>query len=167
MRVLVIMLKEDDPSKCTAAKLVKFNLATPTKFVSRNTLVLNPFSETLLSKDDLKTFESICVIDCSWNKVIHELKRNRRLSMSRHLSRRLPMLLAGNPTNYSKLGKLSSAEALAGALYILGNKPLARQIMSKFRWGHTFLALNSEPLEEYSKALSQKEIKEIEYSYFH
>ena len=167
MRVLVIMLKEDDPSKCTAAKLVKFDLAISTKFVSRNTLVLNPFSETLLCKDDLKMFESICVIDCSWNKVIHELKRNRRLSMSRHLSRRLPMLLAGNPTNYSKLGILSSAEALAGALYILGNKPLARQIMSKFRWGHTFLALNSEPLEDYSKALSQKEIKEIEYSYFH
>jgi pre-rRNA-processing protein TSR3 len=167
MRVLVIMLKEDDPSKCTAARLVKFNLAIPTKFVSRNTLVLNPFSETLLSKEDLKTFESICVIDCSWNKVIDELKRNRRLSMTSTISRRLPMLLAGNPTNYSKLGKLSSAEALAGALYILGNKPLALQIMSKFKWGHTFLALNSEPLEDYSTASSQKEIKEIEYNYFH
>ena len=75
-------------------------------------------------------------------------------------------MLAANPTNYAKLGKLSSAEALAGALYILGDKTLAAAIMNKFKWGHTFLELNGNLLEDYSNAETQDQMKQEEREYF-
>lgn len=74
--------------------------------------------------------------------------------------------LAGNPTNYSKLGTLSSLEAIAAALYIMGFKDHTEKILSIYKWGPTFLSLYREPLEDYSKAESVKEILEIEKAYF-
>ena len=165
MKVVVFMLKQDDPSKCTANRMAKFRFALPTKYISKDTLILNPFSKFLLCRNDAKIYKSLCVIDCSWEKVNNEFTKNKILKYSR-VDRRLPRLLAGNPTNYSKLGKLSSAEAVAAALYILGNKRIAHDIMNKFKWGHTFFDLNSEPLEEYSRASSPEEISDIEDSYF-
>ena len=75
-------------------------------------------------------------------------------------------MLAANPTNYAKLGKLSSAEALAGALYIFGEKELAAKIMDKFKWGHTFLELNVNLLDDYADAETKEQIAEIEKEYF-
>ena len=164
MKVFVFMLKQDDPSKCTAAKLVKFRLAQSAKYIYKKALILNPFSPTLLSKQDAKLSDSVCAIDCSWNRSEHELK-NRFLS-THVMGRRLPAMLAANPINYSKLGKLSTAEALAGSLYILGDKRLAKDFMEKFKWGHTFLELNSSLLEDYSNAENQQEILVIEKQYF-
>jgi pre-rRNA-processing protein TSR3 len=64
------------------------------------------------------------------------------------------------------LGKLSTAEALAGSFYILGDKRMAKAFMEKFKWGHTFLELNSNLLEDYSIAENQQEILLIEKEYF-
>ncbi|MDX1798732.1 MAG: DUF367 domain-containing protein [Candidatus Lokiarchaeia archaeon] len=50
--------------------------------------------------------------------------------------------MAANPTNYGKWEKLSSAEALAAALYITKFFDLANVILSKFSWGKTFKELN-------------------------
>ena len=75
-------------------------------------------------------------------------------------------MLAANPVNYAKLGKLSSAEALAGALYVLGDKKLAADIMDKFKWGHTFLELNSNLLEDYVGAETEDQIVQLEKEYF-
>ena len=52
MKVFVLELKQDDPTKCTAAKLVKFNLIQSSRFVPKNTIVLNPSSKIALSKTD-------------------------------------------------------------------------------------------------------------------
>lgn len=146
------------------AKLAKFKLAQPVKYLSKKTLVLNPFSSILLCKQDAKIADSVCAIDCSWNRSEQELK-NRFLY--KHLTgRRLPAMLAANPINYSKLGKLSTAEALAGSFYILGDKSMAKAFMEKFKWGHTFLELNSNLLEDYSIAENQQEILIIEKEYF-
>jgi pre-rRNA-processing protein TSR3 len=164
MKVFVFLLKQDDPSKCTAAKLVKFRLAQSVKYIYTKALILNPFSPILLSKQDAKLSDSVCAIDCSWNRSEHELK-NRYLS-KHAMGRRLPAMLAANPVNYSKLGRLSTAEALAGSLYILGDKRLAKVFMEKFKWGHTFLELNSSLLEDYSNAENQQEILVIEKQYF-
>ena len=63
------MFYQDDPKKCTAAKMVKFGLAQNIKKISAKGLVLDPFSEkTLLPKDKSK-IHSIIGIDCSWNGV--------------------------------------------------------------------------------------------------
>jgi pre-rRNA-processing protein TSR3 len=82
------------------------------------------------------------------------------------IGRRLPAMLAANPTNYAKLGKLSSAEALAGALYILGEKELAAKMMDKFKWGHTFLELNANLLNDYADAETEEQVEELEKEYF-
>lgn len=160
----VYMMRQDDPSKCTAAKLAKFRIAEPVKFIRRDAIVLNPFSETLLTKNDAEIAGSVCAVDCSWERADDVAKHQRVFSAG--IGRRLPAILAANPTNYAKLGKLSSAEALAGALYILGDKQLAAEIMNKFKWGHTFLELNGELLEDYSNAETQEQIMQTELEYF-
>jgi pre-rRNA-processing protein TSR3 len=82
-------------------------------------------------------------------------------------SRCLPILFAGNPTNYAKATKLSTVEALAGALYIAGFKDEAKKLLSIFVWGHTFLELNHELLELYASARNSTEIIEMQRSLTH
>jgi pre-rRNA-processing protein TSR3 len=158
------MLKQDDPYKCTAAKLVKFNLARPVYCIHKRMIVLNPFAKVLLSRQDSKISNSVCAIDCSWSRADQVLKY-RKLAFH-GIERRLPLLLAANPTNYSRLGILSTAEALSGALYILGYRAMAEQLMNKFKWGDTFLELNSNLLEEYANVENGGQILDLEKSYF-
>lgn len=160
----VYMMRQDDPFKCTAAKLAKFRIAEPVKFIRKDAIVLNPFSETLLTKNDAEIAGTVCAVDCSWERADDVAKHQRVFSAG--IGRRLPAMLAANPTNYSKLGKLSTAEALAGALYILGDKQTAAEIMNKFKWGHTFLELNANLLEDYSNAETQEQMMQQEREYF-
>ena len=164
MKPLIYMLHQDDPSKCTAAKLVRFRLASPVKFISRTTIVLNPFSEAPILKYDQTVADSVCAIDCSWERADEVLKHQRLAAQG--IARRLPAMLAANPTNYAKLGKLSSVEALAGALYILNEKKLAAKMMDKFKWGHTFLELNADLLDDYADAETEEQVAELEKEYF-
>lgn len=158
------MLRQDDPFKCTAAKLAKFHLAEPVKFIRKTSIVLNPFSAEPVLKKDTEIADSVCAIDCSWERADEVLKHQRLASHG--ICRRLPAMLAANPTSYAKLGKLSSAEALAGALYILGEKALAAEMMEKFKWGHTFLELNSNLLDDYAKAETEEQVVQLEKEYF-
>ena len=164
MKPLIYMLHQDDPFKCTAAKLVRFRLASPVKFISRTTIVLNPFSEAPILKYDQTVADSVCAIDCSWERADEVLKHQRLAAQG--IARRLPVMLAANPTNYAKLGKLSSVEALAGALYILNEKELAAKMMDKFKWGHTFLELNADLLDDYADAETEEQVAELEKEYF-
>ena len=154
------MLKQDDPRKCSAAKLVKFGLAKPVTRTTSRTLILNPFSEKTLLKSDKKITNSITGIDCSWNLAVPAFQKPFT-----GISRKLPPLLAGNPLNYAKLNKLSTVEALATAVYILGESDLTHVLLQKFKWGPTFFALNKNLLEDYSKAKSESEIIEICHEY--
>ena len=164
MKALVYMLHQDDPFKCTAAKLVRFRLASPVKFISRTTILLNPFSEAPVLKYDQTVADSVCAIDCSWERT-DEVLKHRRIA-AQGIARRLPAMLAANPINYAKLGKLSSVEALAGALYILNEKELASKMMDKFKWGHTFLELNGDLLGDYADAETVEQVAELEKEYF-
>jgi len=150
------MLKQDDPKKCTAAKLVKFGFVKPVKQTTYRTLVLDPFSKKTLLKSDKKLVSSVTGIDCSWN--LTSIVFNKTFS---GISRKLPPLLAGNPVNYSKLNKLTTVEALAAAVYIMGDYTLASLMLDKFKWGHTFYTLNESLLKDYSKAKSESNIVEI------
>ena len=164
IELFVLMLKQDDPFRCTAAKLVKFNLARRVSYIRKDTLVLNPFATVSLSRQDAKISNSVSAIDCSWSRADHELKY--RKADFHGIQRRLPLLLAANPTNYSRAGMLSTAEALAASAYILGFIETAVELMDKFKWGHTFLELNANILEEYSNAESSSGIADLEKSYF-
>lgn len=163
MKVYVCLLKQDDPKKCTARKLAQKGYVTAIYSLRRlpsSALVLDPFASMLISPLDAKA-RSLEAIDCSWMRVRTTFRQGIKGEQ-----RRLPLLLAGNPTNYGKLGKLSTAEALAAALAIMGNKNFAQKIMSLFKWGRTFFDLNAEPLAEYSRANGEVDIKRIEHEFF-
>lgn len=76
--------------------------------------------------------------------------------------RALPYLLAANPINTYKPIKLSTAEAVAAALYILGLRESADDVISVFKWGPSFIALNKEWLEAYSACGTSSEVVEIQ-----
>ena len=59
----------------------------------------------------------------------------------------------------------SGAEAVAAALYIVGEKEQAKQILSKFNWREQFLILNRELLERYSEAETSQEVVAIQWEY--
>ena len=166
-KVYVFLMKQDDPKKCTSAKLVRFNIVKPIYSLSqinKKMIVLNPFAKTILSKSDLNYLlnHGIVVIDCSWEKSTPIFKAKN----FRGINRRLPLLVAANPINYGKIGKLSSAEALYSALFIIGFKFQAEKMISIFKWGKTFSTLNADPLEEYSKAKDDIGIYKIEKEFF-
>lgn len=164
IRCFALLLNQDDPKKCSALKLIKFGAVLPTKSIQHSMLVLNPFANEVICKIDKTLVESICVIDCSWNRAQGVLTNYKYLRKG--IPRRIPGLLAGNPINYARLGRLSSVESLSASYYILGEKEYARLLLNKFKWGHTFLELNHDALEDYSAAEDRKEIFDIESQYF-
>lgn len=160
MRVQVLMLYQDDPSKCTAARLVKFGLARGVKRTSGTTIVLDPFADRYLLPADRRLAPSLTAIDCSWS--LADAAFSRGLP---GMCRRLPPLLAGNPVNYAKLNKLSTVEAVSGALYLMGFQDDAMKLLDKFRWGHTFYELNRDLLRDYLDVMLQEEIPGIASEY--
>ncbi|MDC0194581.1 DUF367 family protein [Candidatus Nitrosopelagicus sp.] len=160
MKVNVLMFNQDDPKKCTAAKLLRFGLVKKITKTSPTTLLLHPYAKNTLLSSDKNVVRSITGIDCSWNYAddVFEKKIDG-------VSRKLPPLLAGNPVNYSKLNKLTTAEAMASAAFLLGYETLSHQLMEKFNWGHTFFELNENLLNDYKNAISEDEVSTIIHEY--
>ena len=147
-----------DPRKCTVKKLEKagfLTIFTKISLIPRNTLLLDPTAEQALSPAD-RYVKSLTVLDCSW-----EVLDAGRVSSWR-IRRALPFLMAANPGNFGKPCKLSSVEALAGALYILGEKERAHALLSKVSWGIRFLEVNREPLDLYADAKDSSEVIKIQ-----
>ena len=157
-RITIYHANQCDPKRCTGLKLKRHGLArivTSIRFLPRRAIVLNPFGEIAFSPADRQRIQNfgLAALDCSWE---HAQK-----VMSTHVkgtSRCLPILVAGNPTNYAKATKLSTVEAIAGALYISGFKDEAEKVLSIFVWGHTFLELNAGLLEAYAAAKDSTDI---------
>jgi pre-rRNA-processing protein TSR3 len=156
LKLYVLRFNQDDPKKCTAAKLVKFNLASDIRSTNKKNLVLDPFADKTLIPKDKSLFNSIVGIDCSWNLTDQTFAKKFI-----GIKRKLPPLLAGNPVNYSKLNKLTTVEAISASLFILGFKQDALNLLDKFKWGHTFYELNQNLFEEYSKINSEDEIENV------
>ncbi|QLC49555.1 DUF367 family protein [Methanolobus zinderi] len=164
IKLFIYHASQCDPKKCTGKKMARFELARmfdKINRIPRESILLDPMAEKALSPHD-NANKGITVLDCSWEHVEEVFPKLLKLRLQH---RALPFLVAGNPVNFGKPFKLTSAEAFAASLYILGNKEQAHTVMSKFNWGHTFLELNHEPLEEYSAARDSKEILEIQSEY--
>ena len=143
--------------------MAKFNLARQVKRIAHipsRTLVLMPTTDKVLSRDDLERAKKsgIAVLDLSWKATGDNFPRSIKISRQRAL----PFLLAANPVNYGKPFILSTVEAFAAALVILGYREQAEDVLSKFKWGQTFFTLNKEPLEDYENAKNSKEIIEAQ-----
>lgn len=161
--IYVIHFREDDPLKNTALKMVRKGLATLIRRPPPNALVLNPFAQELLGPWDKGCIDmhGLVIVDASWKKISRDY-----FSKIRGEHRRLPYLLAANPINYGKPMVLSSIEAVIAALYITGHVEAALKLAGLFKWLKTFLELNKEPLDEYSKAKSIEELIELEKLFF-
>jgi pre-rRNA-processing protein TSR3 len=147
-----------NPRKCTVKKLEKAGLIRLVKTISRiprNTLLLDPTAEQALSPADM-TVKSLTVLDCSWEVLDTGAVRSWRIR------RALPFLVAANPVNFGRPCVLSSVEALAAALYILGEEQQARDILGKVSWGIRFLEVNAEPLSLYATAKDSAEVVRIQ-----
>jgi pre-rRNA-processing protein TSR3 len=143
-----------DPRKCTVKKLERAGYLRIVKKISqipRNTLLLDPTAEQALSPAD-KSVKSITALDCSWEVLDTGLVRSWRIR------RALPFLMAANPVNFGRPCKLTSVEALAASLYILGESDRAAEILRCVSWGKRFLEVNKEPLELYVTAKDSTEI---------
>ena len=143
-----------DPRKCTVKKLERAGFLKIFKNLSqipRNTLILDPTAEQALSPAD-RFVKSLTVLDCSWQVL------DTGAISSWRIRRALPFLMAANPVNFGKPCKLSSVEAVAGALYIMGEQERAGELLSKVNWGIRFLEVNREPLELYASAKDSTEV---------
>jgi pre-rRNA-processing protein TSR3 len=129
------------------------------KFLPKRAIVLNPFSKVAFSPADRKRIENfgLVALDCSWEHAEKVL-----LKHVRGTSRCLPILIAGNPVNFGKPTKLTTVEALAAALDIAGFKQEAAELLSIFKWGHTFAEINQDRLENYANAKNSTEIVELQ-----
>ena len=165
LRLTIYHAKQCDPKRCTGLKLKRHGFArivSKARFLPRRAVVLNPFSEIAFSPADRKRVEDfgLAALDCSWEHAEKVL-----LKRVKGTSRCLPILIAGNPVNFGKATKLTTAEALAGALYIAGFKQEAVKLLSIFVWGHTFLELNQALLENYASAKDSTEIIDMQRSF--
>lgn len=165
------------PHVCTGLKLERMGLATGVTGTDlsakkdRMMILLSPFSEEVLSKNDLKYAQNgIVAIDCSWNRIKSRKDDKQELDAkivaifdrTGTIRRALPYLVAGNPTNFGRPTILSTAESLSAATYLLGEPEQAARIMGAFNWGHTFLELNSGLLEAYAAAEGPREVLKIQ-----
>jgi pre-rRNA-processing protein TSR3 len=158
---------DDDPEKCSARKLARFDLAD-LHHATRSTppgIVLNPFAEQALSPADAPQagdgarHSRLVALDCSWETA------EREAFDLEGVHRSLPFLVAANPVNYGTAFQLNTVEAFAGALCILGEREQAEAILSKFTWGHTFLELNEEPLRRYADCADSTGVVAVQEEY--
>ncbi|MBD3342726.1 MAG: DUF367 domain-containing protein [Candidatus Lokiarchaeota archaeon] len=143
-KIYCLHLRNCDPSKCTAIRLQKFSILKIIKKISgrlKNAVVLYPLSHNLLTKNDQNIIKKhgIIVIDCSWKRIFDATTIDLKGFVN---DRKLPPLRAVNSINYGKWEKLSSAEALAAALFITNYKDFSKFILSKFPWGDEFFRIN-------------------------
>lgn len=165
-RIVIYHTGQDNPKRCTAKRMVRFGLAREVhrlKALPPRSILLNPYAEKIIWKGDrgIISKRGLSAVDCSWNDI-----ERRFFSSDYFEGRKLPVLLAANAVNYGRPFRLSTAEAVASALYITGFFEEARELMSRFGFGETFLTLNEEPLRAYAAAESPEKLISEENEFF-
>ena len=146
IEVRILCFGQDDPKKCTAKRMEKFNLSqnyTTFRTLPSKGIVLDPFADVVLSDSDriLAEVGGIVGVDCSWNLATSTFSKLKLMGLE---PRKLPDIVPANPVNSGKIGKLTTAEAIATALMICCEEEQASKVMSIFKWGPAFLTMNSE-----------------------
>lgn len=165
-----IYLAQDDRKKNTALRLAKAEQLTihkSLKGIPRRGVILNPRCGKVFGPEDhelLIAGAALTALDCSWKQIESSLETiNKR---TRLLHRALPVLLAANPVNWGKPGMLTTAEALAASLCLLGRYLQASELLARFSWGKRFLELNAEPLTTYAECETSSELVEAQFLFF-
>jgi len=152
---------DDDPERCSARALARHDLVRlhHTASATPAGIVLNPHADVALSPEETLEGSTLVALDCSW-----ETAEQSMFELD-GVQRALPFLVAGNPVNFGNAMQLTTAEAFAGALAILGEMEQAEAVMGKFRWGHTFLELNEELLDRYASCANSSEVVAVQNEY--
>jgi pre-rRNA-processing protein TSR3 len=165
LRIKMYHARQCDPKKCTGKRMIVAGQAEEAQKVQalRHSLFLDPFARAPLLGEDRAIVDrlGLGVLDCSWQHAGEEHEGRRFPNC-----RRLPMLVATNTVNYGKAGLLSTAEAIASALHILGEPAAARVVLSRFKWGPHFLELNADLLDAYAGAADVARVDSIERGTF-
>jgi len=162
IKIFVYHARQCDPRKCSALKLKRHSLIRVVyrlRLLPHGVIVLNPFSEKAFSPADRERVQEkgLAALDYSWKCT----EKSRSIPLLGE-SRSLPYLVAANPVNYGTPTKLSTAEALAAALYIVSYEEQAEQLLSLFKWGPEFIRLNQELLDAYAQAQNSTEVVELQ-----
>jgi len=144
IRVVVLHLDQDDPRKCSARKLARFDmveLVNHFQQVPYRAVILDPFApeEVAPHHGPAAKLRGLVAVDCSWE---HAKEVFGKLRSRGGFRVKLPGLTAANPINYGKPDKLTTVEALAAALTLLGHTEQACRMLNKFKWGPQFITLN-------------------------
>lgn len=153
-----------DPRKCSGRKLARLGLIKNLKVKQRFPgLVLTPTCQQCVSPSDKTIIESkgVAVVDCSWAKI----DETPLTALKPSHGRLLPFLVAANPINYGRPYKLSCVEAIAATLYITGYKKEAEYYLDQFSWGHAFIELNQEILNDYSNCSDSQSVIAAQEAY--
>lgn len=169
--VHALWLAQDDPKKNTAVLASKrgdMTLHKTFRSLPRRGVILEPLCGKVFGPEDhellLERGGALVGLDCSWAQI--ESSVEAVMQRTRLEPRMLPLLLAANPVNWGKPGRLTTAEALASVLYLMGRKQQATQVLGAFRWGPRFFELNQEPLDAYAAASSSSELVELQFEFF-
>jgi len=162
IKIIVYHARQCDPKKCSSLKLKRHNLIRVVyrlRLLPRGAIVLNPFSEKAFSAADRQRLlqNGLVALDYSW-----KCTEDAKLIPLVGESRSLPYLVAANPVNFGTPTKLSTVEALAAALYIVGFKEQAEQLLGIFKWGPEFIRLNQKLLDAYAQAANSAEVVELQ-----
>jgi len=168
--VHAVWLAQDDPKKNTAvlaSKRGNLKLHKRINTLPKRGVILEPLCGKVFGPEDhdlLINGGSLVGLDCSWAHI--EESVTQVMKRTRLQPRMLPLLLAANPVNWGKPGRLTTAEALATVLYLIGREEQARDVLGAFRWGERFFELNKEPLDAYAQAQSSAELVELQFEFF-
>ena len=169
--VHALWLAQDDPKKNTAvlaSKRGNLTLHKSIRSIPKRGIILEPLCGKVFGPEDhellLERGGALVGLDCSWAHI--ESSVESVMERTRLQPRMLPLLLAANPVNWGKPGRLTTAEALATVLYLVGRKKQSREVLGAFRWGERFFELNQEPLDAYAAARSSAELVDLQFEFF-
>merc|ERR1719383_776976 len=154
-------LGQCDRNRCTGTRLARQGLIKELRLGAGHPGVcLTPVGRAPVSWEDreLMRARGLSVVDCSWNR-LDEVPFGQCKSKAPRL---LPWLLAANPVNWGRPCKLSCAEALAAALFVCGWQEEAVEVLSRFKWGHSFFSINADILDRYASCRTSDQVLAVQ-----
>jgi pre-rRNA-processing protein TSR3 len=173
IRLYLWLAGEDHPKVCTGRKLVRAGWAREVGGGDRRSgapILLDPRAPTPLSSADAARArrDGVLGIDCSWNRLAERggFPPPTPVGNGPSAHRRLPLLVPTNPQHYGRTTELTTAEAFAAALYLLGEESRARRLLDAFPGGAAFFDVNAVALHRYREAATGDELLAAERGLF-
>ncbi|MCI4334817.1 MAG: DUF367 domain-containing protein [Thermoplasmata archaeon] len=131
-------------------------------------ILLDPRAATPLSSLDRERarVDGLLAVDCSWNRI--GLRGGFPAGLpglgGQPHRRRLPFLRATNPQHFGRWAELNTAEALAAALFLLGQRDRAESLLDGFAGGPEFWRLNGSALAAFAACSTPEAVRAQERS---